>query len=77
MRHLGVTYPTACLLHQKITEAMSQQEQTNLLQGIIHVDDGYLGGRQSGVRGRGASGKIPFITALSFRNNKPHQLKLS
>ena len=77
MRHLDVTYPTAWLLHQKITEAMSQQEQTNLLQGIIHVDDGYLGGRQSGVRGRGASGKIPFITALSFRNNKPHQLKLS
>ena len=76
-RYLGVSYQTAWLLHQKIIEAMRQQEQTNLLQGIIHVDDGYLGGRKSGVRGRGASGKLPFITALSFKNNKPHQLKLS
>jgi hypothetical protein len=56
---------------------MNQQEQTNLLQGIVHVDDGTIGGLQSGVRGRGAAGKTPLITALSFKNNKPDQLKLS
>ena len=77
MRHLGVHYSTAWLLQQKIIEGMSQHEQTNILQGVVHVDDGYIGGRQSGVRGRGAAGKIPFITALSFKNNKPDQLKLS
>lgn len=77
MRHLGVSYRTAWLLQQKIIEGMSQQEQKNILQGVVHVDDGYIGGRQSGVCGRGAAGKLPFITALSFKNNKPDQLKLS
>ena len=41
MRYLRVTYSSAWLLHQKITDATSQQEQTYLLQGIIYVDDGY------------------------------------
>jgi hypothetical protein len=76
-RHLGVSYDTAWLLHQKIMHALKQADDQQLLQGIIQVDDGYLGGKRSGARGRGAKRKQPFITALSYKNGKPDQLKLS
>ena len=77
MRHLGLSYNSAWLLQQKIIHALNQHDQQQQLVGIIHVDDGYLGGHRSGIRGRGAAGKTPFIAALSFQKNKPFHLKLS
>ena len=77
MCHLGVSYNSAWLLQQKIIHALNQDDQQHKLEGVIHVDDGYLGGHRPGVRGRGAAGKTPFIAALSFHKNKPFHLKLS
>ena len=57
--------------------AFLQVEQHNPLAGVVHVDDGYLGGKHPGIRGRGAHGKTAFITALSLVNGRPAQLKLS
>ena len=57
--------------------AFLQAEQNNPLAGVVHVDDGYLGGKRQGVRGRGAHGKTGFINALSLVNGRPAQLKLS
>ena len=51
-------------------------EQHNSLAGVVHVDDGYFGGKRQGVRGRSAHSKRPFITALSLVNGRPAQLKL-
>ena len=76
MRHLGLSYNSAWLLQQNIIHALKDDQQ-HKLKGVIHVDDGYLGGHRSGVRGRGAAGKTPFISALSFHKNKPFHLKLS
>ena len=76
-RYLDVQYNTAWLLHQKIMHALKQADDRLILAGIIQVDDGYLGGKRSGVRGRGAKGKQAFLTALSLKNGKPDKVKLS
>ena len=47
--------------------AFLQVEHHNLLAGVVHVDDGYLGGKRQGIRAHG-SGRTPFITALSLVN---------
>ena len=41
---LGVSYPTAWLLHQKINRAMAGQEAAYLLDSTVQLDDAYLGG---------------------------------
>jgi hypothetical protein len=45
-RDLGVSYPTAWLLHHKINSAMSRQEAARLLGGAVQLDDAYLGGER-------------------------------
>lgn len=72
-RHLGVCPRTAWRIKHKIMEAMSRQETRRQLRGFVEVDDAYLGGeRNDGIRGRGASGKQPFIIAVSTdRQGRP------
>jgi hypothetical protein len=54
-RDLGVRYPTAWLLHQKIDSAMSDRAAAHLLNGAVQLDDAYLGGERSGGKaGRGS-----------------------
>ena len=54
MRQLGVSYPTAWLIHHKLMRAMAQREARYVLEGQVHVDDAYLGGERSGgTAGRG------------------------
>lgn len=66
-RLLGVSYPTAWLLHHKIMAAMSERESHYRLSGKIDMDDAYLGGELSGGKaGRGSENKVPFVAALSF-----------
>jgi transposase-like protein len=61
-RDLGVSYPTAWLLHHKINGAMSRQEAARLLSGAVQLDDAYLGGERSGGKpGRGSENKVPFV----------------
>jgi hypothetical protein len=77
-RDLGVSYPTAWLLHHKINGAMSRQEAARLLSGAVQLDDGYLGGERSGGRpGRGSQNKVPFVAAVSMNDaGQPIRLKL-
>ena len=42
-RNIGVSYPTAWLLHHKIMTAMVAQERQHRLDGVVQVDDSYLG----------------------------------
>ena len=76
-RHCGIGYTSACLIKQKIIHAFLQAEQYNPLAGVVHINDGYLGGKRQGIRGRGAHGKTTFITEISLVNGRPTQLKLS
>ena len=73
-RQLGVSYPTAWLLHQRINRAMAQQDGTHRLCGAVQLDDAYLGGERAGGKaGRGSENKVPFVAAVSV-NGKGHPL---
>ncbi|WP_143001944.1 IS1595 family transposase, partial [Nitrosomonas mobilis] len=54
-RQLGVSYPTAWLIHHKLMQAMANREERYVLDGRIQVDDAYLGGERAGGKaGRGS-----------------------
>ncbi len=62
-KEIGVSYPTAWLMLQKIRHAMASDEKDRVLHGNVELDDAYMGGFQSGPHGRGAKGKTPFFVA--------------
>ena len=78
-RHLGVSYPTTCLLHQKINHAMAAKDATDRLGGSIQLDDAYLGGELAGgTAGRGSENKVPFVAAVSLDGRgHPRHVKLT
>ena len=78
-RQLGVSYPTAWLLHQKINCAMAERDSTHRLSGAVQLDDAYLGGERAGGKpGRGSENKVPFVAAVSLNaKGRPLYLKLS
>ena len=78
-RQVGVSYPTAWLLHRKINRSMAQQEASHRLSGAVQLDDAYLGGeRADGKAGRGSENKVPFVAAVSLNDKgRPFHLKLS
>lgn len=73
-RDLGVSYPTAWLIHHKVMQAMVTREAGHVLDGRVQVDDAYLGGERSGGKaGRGSENKVPFVAAVSL-NDDGHPL---
>ena len=74
-RHLGVSYPTAWLIHHKLMQAMTEREAGYVLKGDVQLDDAYLGGeRPGGKAGRGSENKVPFLAAVSL-NDKGHPVR--
>jgi len=66
-RYLGVSYPTAWLVHHKLMQAMVEREAGYVLSGKVEVDDAYLGGELSGgTAGRCSEKKVPFVAAVSL-----------
>jgi hypothetical protein len=66
-RQVGVSYPTAWLIHHKLMQVMGDRESRYVLAGNVQVDDAYLGGERSGGKvGRGSENKVPFIAAISL-----------
>jgi hypothetical protein len=78
-RHLGVSYRTAWLMHQKINRAMARQDDTHQLGGSVQIDDAYLGGERTGGKvGRGSENKVPFVAAVSLdERGHPKYMKLN
>lgn len=75
-RNLGVSYPSAWLIHHKLMQAMADREAHYVLGGQVQVDDAYLGGERSGGKvGRGSENKIPFVAAVSL-NDEGHPLRV-
>lgn len=73
-RHIGVSYPTAWLVHHKLMTAMATHEAQRRLSGLVQVDDAYLGGERTGGKpGRGSENKVPFVAAVSL-NDKGNPL---
>lgn len=78
-RHLGVSYPTAWLVHHKLMQAMAEREDCYLLSGSVQLDDAYLGGeRRGGKAGRGSENKVPFVAAVATDEaGHPGRVKLT
>lgn len=78
-RHLGVSYPTAWLIHHKLMQAMAAREDRYVLEGKVQVDDAYLGGERSGGKvGRGSENKVAFIAAVSLTDeDRPLRVRLT
>lgn len=78
-RQLGVSYPTAWLIHHKLMQAMAAREARYVLDGQVQVDDAYLGGERSGGKvGRGSENKVPFVAAVSLSDDgHPLRTKLT
>ena len=72
-RQVGVSYPTAWLMHQKIMHAMAERE------GQHQLDDAYLGGERSGGKaGRSSENKVSFVAAVSVDDQgHPQYVKLA
>jgi transposase-like protein len=75
MRHLGTSYRTAWLIHQKLMSTMAERDAEQPLAGNIQLDDAYLGGERPGVGGRGSPNKVPIVAAVST-TSRGHPLKL-
>ena len=78
-RDLGVSYPTAWLIHHKLMQAMVEREARSVLCGNVQVDDAYLGGElNDGTAGRGSENKVPFVAAVSLDDDgHPLRAKLA
>lgn len=62
---LGICYESAWYLLDRIRAAMGQRDAQYLLNGIVEMDDGYVGGPcHGGKRGRGTE-KAQVVAALS------------
>jgi len=73
-RQIGVSYPTAWLMHHKVLKAMADRKAAHRLCGAVEVDDAYLGGERAGGKpGRGPENKVPIVAAVSL-SNKGHPL---
>lgn len=75
-RQLGVSYPTAWLVHHKLMQAMTEREARYTLSGKVQVDDAYLGGERTGGKvGRGSENKVAFVAAVSV-SDEGHPLRI-
>jgi hypothetical protein len=75
-RQVGVSYPTAWLIHHKLMQVMGDRESRYVLAGNVQVDDACLGGERSGGKvGRGSENKVPFIAAVSL-TEEGHPLRV-
>jgi transposase-like protein len=76
-RRLGVTQNTAWKISHKFMQVMHEREAQKSLTGRVEMDDAYIGGKKQGKRGRGSSGKTPFVAAVETTDDgKPHRMKL-
>jgi len=69
-RSLGISANAALRLKHKLQQVMKDEDEAHPLSGNIQLDDAYWGGKKhDGIRGRGASGKTPFIAAVSTNDD--------
>jgi len=74
-RELDVGYKTAWLILQKLRQATVRAERS-LLSGLVEVDETYVGGEESGVRGRQLVGKAIVVIAVELDGKKVGRIRL-
>ncbi len=73
-RELGLSYPTAWLMHHKIQQAMAERNGQYQIGGLVELDDTYFGEKSQGPgkRGRGTD-QDPVVIGISFTaQGHPH-----
>jgi len=76
-KQIQVCYQTAWLMLQKLREAMRQRCERYVLQGLVEVDETYVGGREPGRPGRGVEKKVPVGVAVELdNNNRPRRIAM-
>lgn len=82
-KQIGVSYTTAWLMLHKLRRAMRRRNQGYVLQGIVEVDECYVGGQTEGtknapaLRGRGAEHKTPVAVAVELDEvGKPRRVAM-
>jgi transposase-like protein len=69
-RTMGISFNAALRMKHKLQQVMKERDDSQPLCGLLLMDDAYWGGKKrDGIRGRGASGKMPFVAALSITAN--------
>ena len=65
-RQTGLSYPTVLKAVNMIRAAIvaTSSDASDLLGGVVEMDESYFGGRRKGKRGRGAAGKVPVFGIL-------------
>lgn len=78
-RTIGVSANTALSVKHKLQQTMKNRDDSQPLKDLILIDDAYWGGKKhDGKRGRGASGKTPFLASLSLtEKGRPLKMRLS
>lgn len=78
-RTLGVSTNTALMIKHKLQQTMKERDDSQSLTRLILIDDAYWGGKkQDGVRGRGATGKTPFVASVSLtQKGHPNKMRMS
>ncbi len=76
-KQIGVCYTTAWLILHKLRRAMRDRTQRYTLQGLVEVDETYVGGRATGTPGRGAEKKTPVAVAVELDDEqKPRRIAM-
>jgi transposase-like protein len=68
-KQIKVSWPTARNMLRKIRIAMGHRDSLCRLEKIIEFDDTVVGGKRTGKRGRGATGKKPVLVAVETRGD--------
>ena len=67
-KELGVSYPATWLMQHKIRKSMADRDQGYQLEGLVEVEEGYVGGAEGKEhKGRGAKTKSVVAVAVEHR----------
>jgi hypothetical protein len=78
-KQIRVSYTTAWLMLHKLRRAMRHRNGGYVLQGLVEVDECYVGGdaEGTGTTGRGSANKTPVAVALELKGNgKPGRVAM-
>lgn len=75
-RELGINYKSARLMAINLKNAMTKRDMEYMLEGIIEMDEFYLGKGSNGKRGRGTDKSKVLISLSKNEENQMQYLKL-